>query len=277
MQIKAMKINRNTKISKIIRHNPEAIEVIASINRNFARLRNPVLRKVLATRVTVADAARIGHCEVREILDKLVPLGFETDFNQTPNPSNPMEENNNPIPEIIREGKVHPLDVRPILDSGRDPFHDIMKELKKVPEGQAMEIIATFEPVPLIHVLRGKGYISYTEHKGETVHTYFLKTGKAPAHSPATETSTKRISAGELEAKKESFEASCRELDVRNMEMPMPMVSILQELETLGEGECLFVHHKRVPKYLLPELENRQFRVWIAEISDGNVKLLIHR
>lgn len=56
-----MKINRQTKISAIIRHNSAAIE---AINPHFNKLRNPILRKVLAPRVTVEDAALIGGCKL---------------------------------------------------------------------------------------------------------------------------------------------------------------------------------------------------------------------
>ncbi|MDX5436888.1 MAG: DUF1858 domain-containing protein, partial [Pontibacter sp.] len=55
-----MEIAANTKISAILKANPDAIEAIAAINRHFEKLRNPLLRKILASRVTIADAARIG-------------------------------------------------------------------------------------------------------------------------------------------------------------------------------------------------------------------------
>ena len=48
------------------------------------------------------------------------------------------------------------------------------------------------------------------------------------------------------------------------------------ELEELKEGDMLFVHHKKIPQYLLPELAERNFKTWIAEVDDENVKLLIH-
>ena len=65
-------------------------------------------------------------------------------------------------------------------------------------------------------------------------------------------------------------------MDVRDLEMPLPMVTILKELEELKEGNVLYVHHKKIPQYLLPELAERNFKTWIAEVDDENVKLLIH-
>ena len=59
--------------------------------------------------------------------------------------------------------------------------------------------------------------------------------------------------------------------------MPLPMVTILKELEELKENEALYVHHKKVPQYLLPELVERNFKTWIADVGENNVKLLIHK
>jgi uncharacterized protein (DUF2249 family) len=67
------------------------------------------------------------------------------------------------------------------------------------------------------------------------------------------------------------------ELDVRHLEMPMPMVTILESLETLKKGEALYVHHQRLPQYLLPELEDRNY-IWASKIVDeGNTKLIIFK
>ena len=55
-----MIIDENTKISKIIKEKPASIEAIASLSSHFKKLHNPILRKVLASRVSVKDAAKIG-------------------------------------------------------------------------------------------------------------------------------------------------------------------------------------------------------------------------
>ena len=44
-----MQIAANTKISVLIKENPAAIDAIATINKHFEKLRNPVLRKILIT------------------------------------------------------------------------------------------------------------------------------------------------------------------------------------------------------------------------------------
>ena len=58
---------------------------------------------------------------------------------------------------------------------------------------------------------------------------------------------------------------------------PEAIAQQLEELEELKENGALYVHHKKVPQYLLPELAERNFKTWIAEVDENNVKLLIHK
>src|SRR5688572_33066781 len=71
-----MLISPQTKISVILQANPKAVDAIASINPHFEKLRNPILRKILASRVTIADGARIGGATVATFFEKLEALGF---------------------------------------------------------------------------------------------------------------------------------------------------------------------------------------------------------
>lgn len=271
-----MKINAHTRISDIIRHDIRAIDAIASINPHFNKLRNPILRRVLAPRVTVQDAARIGKCHPEDILEKLRQIGFELNGVETPVPEPASDSSRDLILPAVQAGKVQTLDVRPILEAGTDPFQTIMQELKTVPEGYALEVVNSFEPTPLIKILGRQGYASWVKTEGEAVRTFFLKTGEAAPESHRKNWLF-RVSLDALEAQRTSFQSRVRETDVRDLEMPLPMVTILNEMEDLPEGHALFVHHKKTPQYLLPELEERGYQVWIADLGEGDVKLLIHR
>lgn len=273
-----MKIGTRTKISDILRHNTGAVEAIAAINPHFNKLRNPVLRRVLAPRVTVADAARIGKCAPSDILERLRAIGFDIEDETTPAaPGAPAPAGSmpGPVDAAIGSGQVRVLDVRPVLEGGKDPFQQIMAELKTLPDGHALEVVNSFEPVPLIAILDKQGFSSRVEHRDDAVHTFFLKTG--PKHRDDAETGIFRVSPEALEAEKTRYQGRCREIDVRDLEMPLPMMTILSELETLPAGKALYVHHKKVPQYLLPELSERRYETWIAEVGEGNVKMLIKR
>lgn len=66
-------------------------------------------------------------------------------------------------------------------------------------------------------------------------------------------------------------------IDVRHMEMPLPMLTILDALDNLSDGEALYVVHKRIPVFLLPELADRKFDYRIKDVADGEVYLLIFK
>ena len=73
------------------------------------------------------------------------------------------------------------------------------------------------------------------------------------------------------------FAGKLETVDVRQLEMPLPMLTILDELDKLPTGQALYVDHKRIPVFLLPELEERKFEYRAKEISEGNVKLFIFK
>jgi uncharacterized protein (DUF2249 family) len=55
------------------------------------------------------------------------------------------------------------LDVRPELAAGGEPFVRIMEAAATIEPGQALVIIAPFEPVPLYGALGGRGFTHETE------------------------------------------------------------------------------------------------------------------
>jgi len=74
-----MTINANTKIAAILKQHPDALDAIVSISPKFEKLRNPLLRKIMAGRTSLAMASKIGGCSVNDFFVKLQPLGFEID------------------------------------------------------------------------------------------------------------------------------------------------------------------------------------------------------
>lgn len=72
-------INANTKISTLLKENPDALEAIISISSKFNKLRNPLLRKLMASRTSINMASKVGGCSVNDFFKKLEPLGFTID------------------------------------------------------------------------------------------------------------------------------------------------------------------------------------------------------
>lgn len=271
-----MIINSNTKISRIIKFDKRAIEAIVSISSHFEKLRNPILRKVLAPRVTVADAARIGKCEIEEIFTVFENIGFEIQRG-TAQVKERRSPDTSSLLDSIKDARVTILDVRPILESGRDPFEHIMDAFDTLSAGDVLQVINSFEPTPIIKILEEKGVKSLVENRGETILTYFIKPSEALDGQHATSENINMLNEEEMIKLKKRFVANTKEIDVRQLEMPEPMITILTELEKMLEGGALFVLHKKIPQYLLPELEERGFNVNILDKGVGDVQMLIYK
>ena len=268
-----MKINRDTKISAILREDMDAVDAIASINRHLTKLRNPFLRKMLAPRVSIAAAAQVGNSNVNEMLAALEKIGFEVEYDNTDNNSNKVNIDTN---IDMERTNIVDLDVRPILDGGTDPFNAIMETLKTLKPEETLRIINTFEPIPLLNILKGKGYEYESERPVEgIVHTFLHKV----SDEGIKQEKIKDITAPDLtyEDLENRYDGKLMEIDVRDLEMPMPMVTILEAIENLEIGNALFVHHKKLPQYLLPELKQRDFDYKSKEVDDDNIKLIIYR
>jgi len=265
-----MIINAETKIGAIIKDNPQAIEVLISINQHFKKLRNPLLRKILAPRVTVAEAATIGNCKVETILNGLGQIGFEiksSPINAEETPSNTSAIYNEP-------DLAASIDVRPDLANGVDPFKNIMDKLSEIAPGNTLLVINSFEPAPLIRILKGKGYhISVISKEPGIVFTYITKT---------VENGVLKADVKEPSENQDLFEDVLRqynqkftEIDVRKMEMPKPMIAILDELDRLKSGKALYVRHKKIPLFLFPELKERHFN-YVLKQAETEVILIIY-
>ncbi len=269
-----MTINAHTKIASLIKQHPDALETIVSISPKFTKLRNPVLRKVIAGRTSIAMASKLGGCSVDDFFNKLQPLGFEID--KTANAID-KPEGNIPVPEFmkhIQADKITELDVRPVIETGKDPLNIILQQVKALETGYVLKVINSFEPTPLMYLLGKQGFEYYAEKiSDELVFTYFYKQSDKPMQF---ENKVTAYSEGWDEILNR-FNGKLETVDVRNLEMPLPMHTILEALDILSADKALFVYHKRIPVFLLPELEERNFSYRIKEISDAEVHLLIYK
>ncbi len=264
-----MKINAATKIATLLKHDERALKAIISLSPKFEKLRNPLLRKLLAGRTSIAMASKIGGCEVADFFEQLKPLGFQVEGTAVEEASRRTA-----MPDFLKhgkEGEIEVLDVRPVLDAGKDPLKQILAALQNLSAGQVLKIINSFEPSPLIMLAEKKGYSSYVETVGaDLVATYLYK-------EKETGQLVENLGNEEWEEAYVRFKDRLIEIDVRDLPMPQPMMTILEALEDLRSGQTLFVQHKKVPVFLLPELKERGFGYRIKEITDHHVQLLIFK
>lgn len=267
-----MIIHADTTIAAIIAHNQKALEVIVSISKKFEKLRNPLLRRLIAPRTSVAAACRMGGCFLEDFFAPLEALGFEIDRKEKSHKE--AVEMRPAFLVHLKKEDLEVLDVRPCLASGGDPLALVMKAVKKLrPEG-VLKIINSFEPTPLLHLLERKGFETYVETLGpEHVSSYCYRSPSFPGQ-PST---GHRADMDLFEEAGKRFKGKTIEIDVRQLDMPQPMYTILEALGSLPEGKALAVAHRRIPVLLLEALTEKNFEYQIKEISEGEVRLLIYR
>ncbi|MHB8425523.1 MAG: DUF2249 domain-containing protein [Gammaproteobacteria bacterium] len=163
------------------------------------------------------------------------------------------------------------LDMREELRRGGEPLPRIMETVRQLAPGQALRLLATFEPLPLYAVLGRKGFGHQATHHGvEDWEVLFTPGTAAPEQSKGKKphTTTTVSTTG--------WPAPSAFLDNRGLEPPEPMVRILDSLEHLGPGEVLEAINEREPVFLYPELEARGAAIHTDKRDDG-VHLLIRR
>jgi uncharacterized protein (DUF2249 family) len=150
------------------------------------------------------------------------------------------------------------LDVRPVLAKGGDPFRLILKTVGELAPKEALHLVVGFEPKPLYLVLRAKGLSHHAEQSGGLWHVWFFRANAAAGEaSPATDDASAPLQTPVT-------------LDVRGLEPPQPMITILEKLAELGPGAQLEVHHHREPVLLYEKLQLRGYAARTEKRGEGD-------
>lgn len=268
-------ISPKTKIKDLLAVNQDlVITALIKLNKNFAKLKNPLLRNLLARRVSIADACKIGGCTLHDFLDAMKQVGFKVEI-EAIEEKRAVQQNG-----VFQEaGSYRTLDVRPLLAQDQDPLKEILAGISILEENQGLKLINTFEPLPLINLLADRGFSHLTvSPEPEVFITYFNRDATKSTVAKDLVDYNETVDADFFDEVLKRFHPDhIRYLDVRQLEMPKPMVSILEQLQNLESSAALFVYHKKTPVYLLPELEKLGFSFLFNEIAPGNVNMLIYK
>ena len=166
------------------------------------------------------------------------------------------------------------LDVRPILLAGEEPFGAIMQAVNELGSGQALRLLATFEPVPLYGVLAKKGF----DHAAREIGGGDWEVMFTPAGAIAGSRQAQPVRPTAGNASASTWPEPSRHLDNRDLEAPEPMVRTLAAVEELQPGEVLSSLLCREPVFLLPKLVERG-HTWQGGFEpDGTTyKLLVRK
>lgn len=162
------------------------------------------------------------------------------------------------------------LDVREDLRHGREPFSRIMSTVAALQPGESLQLLAPFEPVPLIAALSRQGFDHQSTRQIPGDWSVLFTRGAdaiAPFVPPASlpcQVIRRPLDEGEIV-----------EVDARGLEPPQPMIAILEALGSLPEGAALRARTDRKPMHLYAQLAERGFSADTEELPDGSHVTLI--
>lgn len=271
----AKDITSKTTIKELLDEDKDrVINALVKLNSNFSKLRNPVLRNLMAKRVTIADVCKMAGCTLHDFMTNMQNLGFGIGSEETAD-SVTVKVN----PGVKKSSNFVELDVRPILAENHDPLKTILSTINNLQGNEGLKLINSFEPIPLIHLLAERGFTHFVvKPDNSTVITYFNRI------IPGPEINIDSLDR-EYATSLESFDLVLKKfgpdrvkyIDVRSLEMPGPMITILENLKSLKDDVALFVYHKKRPAFLLPELESKGYKYLFKDTEGTGVNMLIFK
>lgn len=276
------------KISKVLEHYPQLLDVLVDLTPAFARLRNPVLRRVQSRLVTVQQAAGIAGLDPREVVRTLnQAIGItasdevELDVDQ-PAWDRPrwvasapdgddlyIERSDEARPAWVDTAPVvRELDVRDMFAHGQEPFLFITGAAREVRVGEAMALLTSFEPLPLYDALAKLGFSHWGEPIDDDVwRVLFYRDRETGPHATI----------GIRDVDWDAPATAEVTIDVRELVPPEPMIRVLRALEALPEGGRLLVHHVRRPIHLYDRLDEMGYAHDTREMGPDRVDVLIQK
>jgi uncharacterized protein (DUF2249 family) len=280
-------IRATDRVSAVLAHDERLIDVFVALSPAFERLRNPMLRRVMARLVSVEQAAQIARIDASLLLARLnaatgaaAPAANQTEPPHT-EPEEDMATDSILMPAALDgldEAQILDLDVRDDLRQGREPFGRIMGVRRALAPGQVLRLRAIFEPVPLYQVMAKQGLARWTERlAADDWRIWFYPDAAAAATEAAAEPTT----CGGCGPKRAPAPAASEDdvvvLDVRGLEPPEPMVRTLAALDALPPGGTLVQLNTRVPQHLLPRLDEAGYRYEVHDRQPNLVRVVIRR
>lgn len=163
--------------------------------------------------------------------------------------------------------QVTTLDVREDLRAGRHPLPQIMAAAADLSPGHRLRVIAIFEPVPLIQILRSRGLGHQSRQIGpEHWEIEFGSDLPTAGSTPVGDTMAPCCSASGM-----------IEVDARGLEPPQPMVQIMTAYERLGPGGSVRALTDRRPMHLLDALAERGCVAESSELASGGWETIIRK
>jgi uncharacterized protein (DUF2249 family) len=253
-----------TTVGRLLKEHPQLVDFLAGYHPHFEKLRFGLLRKVMAPRVTLDQAARMAGISADDLLTAIRRQVGEVKPASPSAATRPDPGTASARPAVLAARRPVHVDVRDDIRRGVEPFARIMAAAKALGDREALVLRAPFEPFPLYDVLARRGLAHWTER--QALDDWSIWFYREPAAEATASAASEPDPVGGTLA-----------IDVRGLEPPLPMVRVLEHLDTLAEDAQLEVIHDRRPTFLYPLLEERGFMHETDEPEPGVVRIRISK
>jgi len=166
-------ITPDTKVAALLECFPELEEVLIGMAPPFKKLKNPVLRRSVAKVASLRQAAAVGRVPIDEMINQLraavgqAPVTHVEDDN--------AESYYSAEPPWFKQELVVTSLVESELDPDVMPLVPLIQTARSLTEGEIVELVTTYLPVPGIDIMRKKGFLSWSVEQDNITRTYFTK------------------------------------------------------------------------------------------------------
>jgi uncharacterized protein (DUF2249 family) len=266
------------RVSDVLARDEALVEVFVRHAEHFQKLRNVMMRRVMARLVTVEQAARIAnvpvHALVRDLNEALhIDAAQSTEATGRESVAS-VDEDAARRPTSLREVE---LDVRADMQTGREPFSRIMAAVAALGTDELLHLRTIFEPVPLFELLEKRGFDHEQARHGADDWSVWFWRGERAAGARGSD---RKQPASPESPVHDSADVDGRPtvwLDVRGLEPPEPLVRTLAALESVPDGHQLVQINVRIPQLLLPMLAERGFACEVDDSRPNEVHVRIWR
>lgn len=145
------------KVGQLLDTFPELEPVLVDMAAPFKKLRNPVLRKTVAKVTTLQKAAVVAGVPIGELIRTLRQAAGQSTADVSADSQPPVVEASSELPESLRNATViETINADDLLERGEHPLARVQPLLQNLRPTEAIQIIASFRPEPLIEMLQQK-------------------------------------------------------------------------------------------------------------------------
>lgn len=150
------RISGETRLNTVLDTIPGAVDFIVALNpHDFARLRHPTMRRVMAPRISLRRVAAMAGRSEAELLQGLAALGGRVaEPADHPPALLPPQSPTLPPPWMLGvvDAAITWVDLRALDDRQGDPFPLVSMAVKALPAGTVLGIRHRWQPQPLYDV-----------------------------------------------------------------------------------------------------------------------------